>query len=42
MTQEEFDKKKKSRPKRERHAKTTVPKRDMHCEMKEVHVTIES
>lgn len=40
MNQEEFDKKKKSRPKK-KGTQNNGAKRDMHYEMKEVHVTID-
>ena len=38
MTQEEFDKKKKEQEKKRKARKNNGAKRDMHYEMKEVHV----
>ena len=40
MTQEEFDKKKKEQAEKRKARKNNGAKRDMHCEMEEVHVTI--
>ena len=41
MTQEEFDKKKTEQAEKRKARKNNGAKRDMHCEMKEVHVTID-
>lgn len=40
MTQEEFDKEKKEQAEKRKARKNNGAKRDMHCEMEEVHVTI--
>ena len=41
MNQEEFDKKKKEQAEKRKARKNNGAKRDMHYEMKEVHVTID-
>lgn len=41
MTQEEFDKKKTEQAEKRKERKNNGAKRDMHCEMEEVHVTID-
>ena len=41
MTQEEFDKKKEEQAEKRKARKNNGAKRDMHYEMKEVHVTID-
>ena len=41
MTQEEFDKKKEEQAEKRKARKNNGAKRDMHCEMEEVHVTID-
>ena len=41
MTQEEFDKKKTEQAEKRKERKNNGAKRDIHCEMEEVHVTID-